>query len=262
MKNYFFLAALVFILGCKNDNAETNTVTPTETVVSALTANQIIDKAIDVAGGERFQKSSLKFEFRDVYYQALRKNHEFLLVRLKVEGTDSIFDMLSNVGYERYKNDAFVQLEDSIAKNYEASVNSVHYFSVLPYGLNDKAVNKTLLGTETIKDKAYFKIKVTFDQDGGGEDFEDEFIYWIHTDSFKVDYLAYSYEEESGRGQRFREAYNERYRGGLRFVDYNNFKTDDAALKLEDLAKAFEANTLKLLSKIELENVTVELVND
>ncbi|MEP5256424.1 MAG: DUF6503 family protein [Winogradskyella arenosi] len=262
MKNYFFLAALIFILGCKNDNAETNTVRSTETFESALTANQIIDKAIDVAGGERFKKSSLKFEFRDVYYQALRKNHEFLLVRLKVEGTDSIFDMLSNVGYERYKNDAFVQLEDSIAKNYEASVNSVHYFSVLPYGLNDNAVNKTLLGIETIKDKAYYKIKVTFNQNGGGEDFEDEFIYWIHTDSFKVDYLAYSYEEESGRGQRFREAYNERYRGGLRFVDYNNFKTDDDVLKLEDLGKAFEANTLKLLSKIELENVTVELVND
>jgi hypothetical protein len=61
---------------------------------------------------------------------------------------------------------------------------------------------------------------------------------------------------------RFREAYNERYITGLRFVDYNNYKTENTTIPLENLAKAFEADELKLLSKIELENIKVDLVNN
>lgn len=261
MKNYLLFVFVVFLFGCKNENSSVNT-SHVEAAVSALSADEIINKSIEVSGGEKFKMSSLKFEFRDVYYQALRKNHEFLLVRILVKDNDSIFDMLSNVGFERYDNKDFVKLEDSIAKTYEASVNSVHYFSVLPYGLNDDAVNKTLLKSEEIKGKDYYKIKVTFSQEGGGEDYEDVFVYWFDKQNFKLGYLAYSYNEESGVGMRFREAYNERYVNGLRFVDYNNYKTEDKSITLENLGKAFENNQLELLSKIELKNVEVQLINN
>ena len=261
MKNYVLLVFIVVLFGCKNENSNTNTIT-TEAVTKVLTADEIINKSIEVSGGEKFKHSSLKFEFRDVYYQALRKNHEFLLVRILVKDNDSIFDMLSNVGFERYDNKTFVKLEDSIAKTYEASVNSVHYFSVLPYGLNDKAVNKTLLESEQIKGKDYYKVKVTFGKEGGGEDHEDVFVYWLNKQSFKLDYLAYSYNEDKGIGMRFREAYNERYVNGLRFVDYNNYKAENSEFPLENLGNAFENNELELLSKIELKNVEVQLVNN
>ena len=75
--------------------------------------------------------------------------------------------------------------------------------------------------------------------------------------TFKVDYLAYSYEEDEGLGFRFREAYNERYVHDLRFVDYNNYKSEDTTMDLLGLDKAFEAGNLKLLSKIELKNIKV-----
>lgn len=261
MKNYLVFLVVILFLGCKNDNTNTPQ-KDVKAIEKALTAENIIDKSIDVSGGDNFKMSSLKFEFRDIYYQALRKNHEFLLVRLTLDNNDSIFDMLSNVGYERYNNEDFVKLEDSIAKTYEASVNSVHYFSVLPYGLNDDAVNKTLLGSEQIKDKDYHKIKVTFNEAGGGEDFDDVFVYWINKETFKANYLAYSYREESGLGMRFREAYNERYINSLRFVDYNNFKSEDQSIQVENLGKAFEADQLELLSKIELKNLEVQLINN
>lgn len=261
MKNNLILLLIVLFFGCKNEKS-TKIETDVDTVENVLSANEIINKSIEVSGGENFKRSSLKFEFRDTYYQALRKNHEFLLVRLTVKDNDSIFDMLSNIGFERYKNEAFVPLEDSIANKYKASVNSVHYFSVLPYGLNEEAVNKTRLENEKIKDKDYYKIKVTFSQEGGGEDFEDVFIYWVNKESFKVDYLAYSYNEVDGVGMRFREAYNERFVNSLRFVDYNNYKAEDASIPLENLGKAFEAKRLKLLSKIELKNVTVKLIDN
>ncbi len=261
MKKYIVVLLVVLLSSCKNENSN-SIKSGSESNPKTLTADDIITKSIAVSGGERFKQSSLKFEFRDTYYQALRKNHEFLLVRVLVKDNDSTFDMLSNVGFERYHNDAFVKLEDSIANVYSASVNSVHYFSVLPYGLNDTAVNKTLLESEKIKGKDYHKIKVTFNEEGGGEDHEDIFVYWVNKETYKVDYLAYSYAEVSGIGMRFREAYNERYITGLRFVDYNNYKTENTTIPLENLAEAFEADELKLLSKIELENIKVDLVNN
>jgi len=156
----------------------------------------------------------------------------------------------------------FVIPVDSMVTKYTASVNSVHYFSVLPYGLNDNAVIRTLLEDERINDTDYYKVKVTFTQDGGGEDYEDVFVYWLNKESFKLDYLAYSYNEDDGVGMRFREAYNERYVNGLRFVDYNNYKAEDTKINLTKLGKAFENNQLKLLSKIELENVKVDLIDN
>jgi hypothetical protein len=145
-----------------------------------------------------------------------------------------------------------------MAVKYTASVNTVHYFALLPYGLNDAAVNKSSLGEVTIKNKVYHKIKVTFSQEGGGEDYEDVFVYWIDAETFKADYIAYSYIEDDGVGIRFREAYNERMVNGLRFVDYNNYKSEDATMDLLGLDKAFESGSLKLLSKIELENIVVK----
>ena len=70
------------------------------------------------------------------------------------------------------------------------SVNSVHYFSVLPFGLNDKAVSKKLLSDITIKGVDYYTIQVTFSEDGGGDDFDDVFLYWVQKESFKLNYLA------------------------------------------------------------------------
>jgi hypothetical protein len=145
---------------------------------------------------------------------------------------------------------------------YSASVNSVHYFSLLPYSLNDPAVNKTYIGKTTINNLEYYKVKVTFDQEGGGQDYKDIFVYWINSESFKTDYLAYSYLELSGEiGLRFREAFNERYLEGIRFVDYKNYKPKNEGVLLKDLDIFLENNELKLLSKIELENIVVKPLN-
>lgn len=227
----------------------------------SLSANEIVAKSIEKAGGKIFDNSVIRFNFRDKYYVARRDNGQFSLIRMFKVGNDSVFDLLTNNNFDRFVNNSRVILEDSLKAKFSASVNSVHYFSVLPYGLNAEAVNKTLLREEPIKGKDYYKIKVTFNPEGGGEDYEDIFVYWIDKEDFNIDYLAYSYNEEDGVGMRFREAYNERYIRGLRFVDYNNYKTDDGSIELFDLGKTFNKNGLKLLSKIELETIEVELLN-
>ncbi|WP_323787795.1 DUF6503 family protein [Psychroserpens sp.] len=245
---YIILGVLSFFLvNCKHVGTE------------KLSAEFIINKSIEVSGAHLVENSKISFDFRDRHYYANRNNGSFSLVRLNVEANnDSIFDVLSNDGFERHINEnESVFVEDSMQVKYAASVNSVHYFSVLPYGLNDTAVNKSLLKDVSISGENYHTIKVTFNENGGGEDYEDVFLYWINSKTFKIDYLAYSYNEEDGKGLRFREAFNERYVQDIRFVDYNNYKPKDTSVALSDLPILFEAGQLKLLSKIELESVTV-----
>ncbi|TXE15027.1 deoxyribose-phosphate aldolase [Seonamhaeicola algicola] len=221
-----------------------------------LTAKTIIDSTIEVSGGNKVSNSTIEFNFRDIHYTAHRNNGIFELGRTFVKENDTIVDWLTNIGFQRTVNRELIKVADSMVSRYSASVNSVHYFSVLPYGLNDAAVNKNYISEVKIKGETYHKIRITFNEDGGGEDFDDVFLYYVNKENFKVDYLAYSYAEDHGIGLRFREAYNERIIKGIRFVDYNNYKFEGEA-KLEDLETLFEANKLKLLSKIELKEVAV-----
>lgn len=223
-----------------------------------LTAQDIIDKTIEVSGGDKYLNAEIDFDFRDKHYRSVREEGKFQYERQFQDSLGIIKDVLNNDGFQRFINNEVAEIPDSMAVKYTSSVNSVHYFALLPFGLNDAAVNKSSLGEVSINDQLYYKIKVWFSQEGGGEDFEDIFIYWINKATFKADYIAYSYIEDDGVGIRFREAYNERVVSGLRFVDYNNYKSEDASMDLLGLDKAFEATNLKLLSKIELENIMVK----
>ncbi len=249
---YISIALLAFLVfSCKNE-ADTK----------SLSADDIVNKSIAVSGGKHFESSMIKFIFRDKSYVAKRLKGETSMVRMFMDKSDTITDFLSNSEYKRLVGQVYTKVADSMVKKYSASVNSVHYFSVLPYGLNDNSVNKTLLEDEQIKGVDYYKVKVTFNEEGGGEDYEDVFVYWIDKQLFKLNYLAYSYSENDGVGMRFREAYNERYVNDLRFVDYNNYKAEDTSIQLLDLGKVFDNNQLQLLSKIELENVNVDLIDN
>ncbi len=241
----FLLVVIIIVLfvGCKKEDS--------------INAQSIVDKSIEISGGKKTNNSIIHFNFRKRHYKAIRSKGTYQLEREFKDSLDVIKDILSNEGFKRYINSELVKVADSMIPRYSASVNSVHYFSVLPYGLNDAAVNKQYLDKVKLKGKYYYKIKVTFNQEGGGEDFDDVFIYWVDAESFKTAYIAYSYAEPDGLGFRFREAYNERYVNGIRFVDYNNYKPKEASATLEKLDELFENDKLQLLSKIELENISV-----
>lgn len=227
----------------------------------SVVAQDVVDIAIKAIGGEQFKSSEIEFDFRDIHYKAVRNKWKFQYERILRDSINTTRDILSNSGFERFINDTLASIPDSMAVKYTSSVNAVHYFSVLPYGLNDKAVNKTYLGKVELKGKSYYKIKVTFEEDGGGEDYDDIFVYWINTETFGVDYLSYSYiEDHNDIGLRFREAFNKRTINGLTFSDYNNYKSEDPKATVYNLDSLFIANQLKLVSKIDLKNINVNLL--
>ena len=131
---------------------------------------------------------------------------------------------------------------------------------MLPYSLHDTAVKKRLLPLSTIKGKDYYKIEITFSEEGGGEDHEDVFIYWIGKEDYLIDYLAYSYKTNGG-GMRFRALKEQCIVNGVRFVDYYNYKPKNKNIELIDIDKAYENNQLKKVSEIVLKDINVKLLD-
>lgn len=244
-KSFILIAITIFFLSCEKQKK--------------ISAQDIVDKSIEVSGGNKIKNATMEFDFRDKHYKAIRNNGLFQLERMFKDSIHNIRDVLSNNRFERFINNKIVKVPDSMIAKYSASVNSVHYFSVLPFGLNDAAVKKQYIEKVEVNGKPYHKIKITFDEDGGGEDFEDVFVYWINTETHKTVYIAYSYNENHGIGLRFRAAYNERYVEGIRFVDYVNYKPKDTSVSVLNLDDLFEKNQLQLLSKIDLKNIEVHL---
>ena len=143
-----------------------------------------------------------------------------------------------------------------MAIKFSESVNSVHYFSILPYGLNDRAVQKKLLGEVKIKGDNYYKIEITFSKENGGVDYDDIFIYWIKKQNFKIGFVAYKYNTNGG-GMRFREVRKEHLISGISLVDYNNYKPKNSFVKLNDLDRIFQKDELEKISEIKLEDIKI-----
>lgn len=236
---------------------------PAQEEQSLSEAEKIINQVIERHGGERYENSMVRFTFRDRVYKATRRGGSFEYERLFTnDAGDEVRDVLSNDNFYREINGERVALSAKDSSAYANSVNSVLYFALLPYFLDDRAVNEDYLGEVTIKDEPYHKIKVTFDQQGGGKDFQDEYVYWFHRDSLTMDYLAYNYETDGG-GARFREAYNVRNVNGIRFADYINYKPEDERnLDVETFDTLFEQGGLEELSRIDSENIEVVLLEN
>jgi hypothetical protein len=248
MKVIYLLAVVFVVASCK------------EKVQATLSAQEIVDRSISACGGEQYTTNDIFYKFRNYQYASEWKNGGRILKRIAYTDSTKLVDVKGDQGFKRFVNDSLVSLKDSIANLYSNSVNSVHYFAYLPYGLNDAAVNKELLGEVTIRNKEYYKIKVTFDRQGGGKDYEDIYLYWFNKETFKPDYLAYKFYVDGG-GIRFRAAYNERFVGGIRFVDYENYGASLEGTTFNDVELLYERNKLKLLSKIVLEDISVKASN-
>ena len=245
MKKYILTTVLFVALACKEQGTR------------PLTAQQIVDKSIEVCGGDNYSASDITFDFRDKTYALEILDGKRIMRRITTTDTIVVIDERTSNDFKRYVNDSLVVVHDTMAVKYSNSINSVHYFTYLPYGLNDPAVNKELLGKVNIKDKGYYKLKVTFDEEGGGDDFDDTYVYWFNIETMKPDYLAYEFHVDGG-GMRFREAFNERYIDGIRFVDYNNYKTKDSSVPIFKIDSLYQVGSLELLSKIEIRNINLE----
>lgn len=221
-------------------------------------AKQIIEEAVEAHGGAEYEQLDVSFDFRNMQYRIEKNDGGFRYTRKQTDSTGQVTtDVLSNDGMIRQINGRVVDLPDSMVQKYSSSINSVAYFFLLPGPLLDPAVQTEFLGEESIRGKAYDKIRVTFKADGGGEDHQDVFVYWIDKKLHVIDYFAYAYATNGG-GVRFREAIDVQVQNGLRFCNYINYGSEDLSMSVESMGKLFDENKLKEVSRIINSNVQVK----
>lgn len=222
-------------------------------------AQQIVDKAIEAHGSKMLDNAVIEFDYRGKHFKATRNNGMFSYERTYADSTGDVREVLNNDEAYREVNGARVEITEKKRYSIQETNNSVIYFGFVPYFLNDPAVQKQHIGQTIVAGQPYHKIEITFRQEDGGPDFEDRFIYWFHAENYTMDYLAYDYHINDG-GSRFREAFNVRTIQGVRVADFNNYKSElfpQPGTPIENYDTILGSEDLKLLSKIELENVTI-----
>ena len=223
---------------------------------SHISTSQIINKSIKAHGWDQ-EDFSIVFDFRDYQYELKRKNKFYSFQRTTKKEGNVIKDLMSSKKkLKRFINDKSVELSDSMTNVFSNSLNSVMYFFQLPRPLKDQAVITKYLGLAKIFNEKYWTIKVTFKENGGGKDYQDEFRYWININNGQIDYLAYNYLTEGG-GTRFRQAVNKQLNQGFIFQDYINFKPNVKFVSLDSLPILFEAGNLIKVSNIKNKNIRV-----
>ncbi len=213
-------------------------------------AQTIIDQSIARYGGSEWSQAHLNFRFRNHTYTLKRDHQNFIYTRQSLDDSLPYKDVITSSGaFTRTLNELPIALSDSLKQLYASSVNSVLYFVQLPYILNDGAVIKERLMDSEIAGQSYYTLKITFQQEGGGEDYRDAFRYWIHQTTYEIDYMAYNYQT-SGGGTRFRVTTSKNKVAGLTVQDYDNYKADEKFPPLDSLPVYFERGNLQKVSSI------------
>lgn len=219
---------------------------------------QIIERAREVHGADVLDQARVQFLFRDASYEVERDSGRFHYRRTYLDslGREHV-DVLDNDSLWKIVDGDTVAVPDSARGALLSSLNSVPYFSLLPYNLADPAVRARFLGSRTVGERAYDVVEVTFEEEGGGPDHEDRYVYWFDRVDHTIEYLAYYYHTDGG-GSRFREAVNERTIGGVRFADYKNYRSDSIGQDIERYADIVGTPSLELVSVVEIDSVRVD----
>ncbi len=248
---YSLAVSIAVLFGCSESNLS-----------SPERAERVIEHVRETHGSSRLDNSVVSFDFRGARFTV---RHEDGLYRYERSYIDSfgrsVSEVLSNDSLYRTVDGTRQDLSQSQRLSVETTVNSVVYFALLPYSLDDPAVQPRYLGTDSIGGEPYHEIEVTFRKEDGGRDWEDRFIYWIHRERNTMDYLAYYYHT-SGGGSRFRDALNVRTINGVRFADYVNYTTtvDTLGTAVETYDRLFRKDGLEKVSEVRLNDIEVQLL--
>ena len=209
--------------------------------------------------------AEVAFRFRDARFRLLRDGGRFRYQRTYTDSLGrSVREVLSNDSLYRAVNGERVALSEEERRTVETAVNSVAYFALLPYPLQDPAVQATYDARQSVDGTDYHRVVVAFQQDGGGRDWQDRFVYWFDADTYTMDFLAYAYgfgNPDEEVGTRFREAYNVRTIEGVQIADYRNYTRDDLPPEeMERYLSLWSADSLRLVSTVDLDSVTVRPV--
>lgn len=254
MNKMYWAGMLIFVFGffsCGDNDAK-------KSLSKDDRAQELITNSIQAMGGDILDHANVTFDFRDQSVSYYNNKGIFRYTRTFPDTSGHIItDTLTNEDFIRYRDGKKLDLTSQEKSALEQGINSIIYFAFLPYRLNDHAVIKEYIGQVTIKGNAYKKVKITFQQEGGGADHNDVYYYYFDPEDYSLDYLSYDFHVNDG-GIRFRSAYNERMVKGVTVRDYINYMVDPDSVDYSRIEDYYNEDKMKELSRIELKNVVVQ----
>lgn len=228
-------------------------------------AVRLVRAAQAAHGTDRLDGRTVHFTFRGTPFTVRRDGGQFRYTRTVTDDAGrEVVQTVSNDGVTQTVGGVATPFaSDTEQRAAETAVNSVVYFALLPASLTDPAVRVRTLGRDTLGGQPLDAVEVTFAPDGGGRDWDDRYVYWLHPTRRTVDALAYTYAETSGdtaraaTGHRLRIVTGVQTVGGVRFQDYVNLSADSLA-SLEDYPDALAAGRTFVVSEVKTEAVRLE----
>jgi len=225
----------------------------------------LVRAAREAHGSDRLDGRTLHFTFRGDAFSTWTDGGRFRHTRTSRDALGrEVVITVDNDGVSRTVGGADAPFADNAERMAAAeAVGSVVYFVRLPAPLTDPAVRVRALGRDTVAGAPYDALEVTFAQEGGGRDWQDRYVYWLHPERRTVDFLAYSYRETPGdtaraaTGHRFRRVVGVQTVGGLRVQDYENLSADSLA-RLDDYPDALAAGRTFRVSEVRTESVRLD----
>lgn len=223
----------------------------------SLDGSGLVRRAVEAHGVERLRSARVEFVFRGDRFAMARRKGRFWYERLRqtTEGRNERL-VLGNDGAGLFLNGRPVNVPPDQLGALGESLNSVVYFASLPLPLLDAAVRVERRPDQEVDGVPHQVLKVSFRQEGGGTDHDDEFRYWLDPKTGLIAYMAYSYARNEG-GVRFRVPLKRHEVKGIVFTDWANYGNEDETTPLDDLPKLWKAGQLPKLSEIELEQIRV-----
>ena len=224
----------------------------------------LIDRARTHHGSAWLDRAEVRFSFRGTPFVLRRDDGRFRYARTLTDGLGrTVEEVVDNAGAHRFVDGAEVALTAAEAEALTTAVNSVAYFALLPAPLTDPAVRARLLTPDRVGGEDYDRVEVTFARDGGGQDFQDRYVYWLRQLDGRIGHYAYTYDVSPGdtsraaTGTRFRVPVGARRVGGALFQDWRNLSADSLG-RIERFGDAYDLGRTFEVSDVVLDSVRVE----
>ncbi|WP_412068397.1 DUF6503 family protein [Rubrivirga sp. IMCC43871] len=223
----------------------------------------LLDRTRIHHGSGQLDRAEVSFSFRGTPFTVRRDNGAFRYARTLTDSLGrTVEEVVDNDGPHRFVDGAEVPLDAAEAGRLTTAVNSVVYFALLPAPLTDPAVRARVLTPDRVGGEDYDRVAVTFAREGGGADFDDEYVYWLRQTDGQIGYYAYTFAVTPGdtaraaTGTRFREPIGESRVGGVLFQDWRNWSADSLGA-LSTYGDVFDERRTFVVSDVVLDDIRV-----
>lgn len=237
------VAIILLLFSCNNEQS--------------LSGEDLLNRAIEVSGGDSFFHSTISFDAQGMRYTMERDGNIANFTSERQVDT-TYYKATYRNGYQQYFVNGVEQEESFSSRKFISSrLEGFLYLTSIPHVFNQTAVIVNRKEDVVIRNKTYQVLHITFtklpEDDPGNE-----FYLYIDPVSGYVEFRAEKLDLD-GETNLLKKAYNPRIIEGIRFVDYKVFTTRDTTMLLSDYYKAYDIPNLIPIGDIEYTNIEVEL---